>query len=128
MERLEDVIRAITAEMQKSISAKTVVGDPVTFEGKTIIPLISVGMGFGAGTGTGKSSDNAGGGGGGGGLAIRPVAVVVIDENGVKLETLKSPPKPSVVEQLAEAVPKIAEGMSPKKKEMHVPVQGPEEG
>ena len=94
MESLEDVIRAITAEMQKSISAKTVVGDPVTFEGKTIIPLISVGMGFGAGTGTGKSSDNAGGGGGGGGMAIRPVAVVVIDENGVKLETLKSPPEP----------------------------------
>lgn len=128
MESLEDVIRAITAEMQKSISAKTVVGDPVTFEGKTIIPLISVGMGFGAGTGTGKAADNAGGGGGGGGMAIKPVAVVVIDENGVKLETLKSPPKASVVEQLAEAVPKIAEGMSPKKKETHVPIEGPEEG
>lgn len=131
MESLADVIRAITAEMEKSISAKTVVGDPVTYQGKTIIPLISVGMGFGAGTGSGKAADNAGGGGGGGGgggMAIKPVAIVVIDETGVKLETLKSPPKTSVVEQLAEAVPKIAEGMAPKKKETHVPVEGPKEG
>ncbi|MFB3765139.1 MAG: GerW family sporulation protein [Methanotrichaceae archaeon] len=127
MENLEDVIRAITTEMQKSISAKTVVGDPVTFEGKTIIPLISVGMGFGAGTGTGKTSDGNGGGGAGGGMAIKPIAVVVVDETGVKLETLKSPPKPSVVEQLVEAVPKIAEGMSSKKKETQVPIQGREE-
>ncbi len=127
MESLADVIRAITAEMEKSISAKTVVGDPVTYQGKTIIPLISVGMGFGAGTGSGRADESAGGGGGGGGMAIRPVAIVVMDENGVKLETLKSPPKTSVVEQIAEAVPKIAEGMSSKKKETHVPIAGPEE-
>ncbi len=126
MQSLEDILRAITGEMQKSMSAKTVVGDPVTFEGKTIVPLVSVGMGFGAGTGSGKTPDEAAGGGGGGGMAMRPVAVVVIDENGVRVETLKSP-RASIMEKLVEAVPKIAEGMSPKK-ETHVAVQGPEEG
>jgi uncharacterized spore protein YtfJ len=127
MQSLEDVLRAITAEMQKSMSAKTVVGDPVTFEGKTIVPLVSVGMGFGAGTGTGKTTDAAAGGGGGGGMAMKPVAVVVIDEHGVRVEALKSP-KASLVEQLVEAVPRIAEGLPQKKKETHVAVQGPEEG
>ncbi len=127
MQGLEDVLRVITAEMQKTMSAKTVVGDPVTFDGKTIVPLVSVGMGFGAGTGTGKTPDSPAGGGGGGGMAMKPVAVVVIDENGVRVEALKSP-KASIFEHFAEAVPKIAEGMSPKKKETHVPVQGPAEG
>lgn len=127
MQSLEDILKAITTEMQKSMSAKTVVGDPVTFEGRTIVPLVSVGMGFGAGAGSGKTQDESSGGGGGGGMAIKPVAVVIIDENGVRVENFKSP-KASIVEKLAEAVPKIAEGMSPKKKETQVAVQGPEEG
>lgn len=127
MQSLEDILKAITTEMQKSMSAKTVVGDPVTFEGRTIVPLVSVGMGFGAGAGSGKTQEESSGGGGGGGMAIKPVAVVIIDENGVRVENFKSP-KTSIVEKLAEAVPKIAEGMSPKKKETHVAVQGPEEG
>ncbi len=120
MESFEVVIKTITAEMQKSISAKTVIGDPMTFGGTTIIPLSSVGMGFGAGTGAGKTSDNAEGSGGGGGMAIKPVAIVVMDEKEAKLETLKPPssvPKKSVVEQIVEALPKLAEGMSAKKEE-----------
>ena len=64
MEGLSEIIRTITGEMQKSLSARTVVGDPITIEGKTIVPLVSVGMGFGAGTGSGKEPASGGGGGG----------------------------------------------------------------
>jgi uncharacterized spore protein YtfJ len=119
MESLAEILKTITAEMQKSMAAKTVVGEPMTIEGKTIVPLVSLGMGFGAGSGSGK--DTPGGGGGGGGMGIKPVAVIVIDERGARVETLKHP-KPTLVEQLAEVVPKIAEGM-PAKKERQVGIE-----
>jgi uncharacterized spore protein YtfJ len=119
METVAERLKTITDEMQKSLSAKTVVGDPVTIEGKTIVPLVSLGMGFGAGAGSGK--DAPGGGGGGGGMGIKPVAVIVIDDRGARVETLKQP-KPTLVEQLAEVVPRIAESM-PTKKERQVDVE-----
>lgn len=63
METLAEILRTITGEMQKSLSARTVVGDPITIEGKTIVPLVSVGMGFGAGSGSGKGQETSAGGG-----------------------------------------------------------------
>ncbi len=119
MEGLAEIIRTITGEMQKSLSARTVVGEPISIEGKTIVPLVSVGMGFGAGAGSGKEQAT-GGSGGGGGMGMKPVAVIIIDDQGVKVERLKTP-KQSLMDQLAEAVPKLAESM-PKKKEKRVEI------
>jgi uncharacterized spore protein YtfJ len=123
MEGLADIIRTITGEMQKSLSARTVVGDPVSMEGKTIVPLVSMGMGFGAGAGSGKEQAS-GGSGGGGAMGVKPVAVIIIDDQGVKVERLKSP-KPSLMEQLADAMPRLAESM-PRKKEKRVDIETPE--
>lgn len=120
MEGLAEILKTITGEMQKSLSAQTVVGDPIAVEGKTIIPLVSVGMGFGAGTGAGKGQE-AVGGGGAGGLGMKPVAVIIADQQGVRVERLKDP-RQSLVGQLAEALPRIAEGM-PKKMERQVEIE-----
>ncbi len=124
MDGLSEIIRTITGEMQKSLSARTVVGDPISIDGRTIIPLVSVGMGFGAGTGSGKEQ-TSGGGGGGGGMGMKPVAVIIADAQGIKVERLKST-KSSLVEQLAGAMPKLAESM-PGKKEKKVLVETPVE-
>jgi len=122
MEGLSEIIRTIAGEMQKSLSVRTVVGDPISIEGKTIVPLVSVGMGFGAGAGSGKEQ-TSGGGGGGGGLGMKPVAVIIIDAQGIKVESLQSP-KTSLMKQLAEAVPKLAESM-PGKKEKRIEIETP---
>ncbi len=122
MDGLTDVLKTITGEMQKSLSARTVVGDPITVEGKTIVPLVSVGMGFGAGSGSGKDNNPSGGGGG---LGMKPVAVVIIDQQGVRIERLKES-RHSLAEHLAEAMPKFLEGMV-HKKETHVEIEGPNE-
>jgi uncharacterized spore protein YtfJ len=123
MDGLTDVLKTITGEMQKSLSARTVVGDPITLEGKTIIPLVSVGMGFGAGSGSGK--DNNPSGGGGGGLGMKPIAVVIIDQQGVRIERLKES-RHSLAEHLAEAMPKFLESVV-HKKETHVEIEEPRE-
>jgi uncharacterized spore protein YtfJ len=124
MQELTDILKTITEEMQKALSARTAVGDPVTVEGKTIIPLMSVGMGFGAGSSSGKE-DISGGSGGGGGLGMKPVAVIIIDQQGVRVERLKET-QHTLLEHVAEAVPKLLEGIS-RKRETHVEIKGEEE-
>lgn len=79
-------------------SVDAVYGEPLVHEGQMIIPtaeVISVlGVGYGGGGGTGEPetpnaqpSIGAGGGGGGGGkIFSRPVAVVIADPAGVRIE------------------------------------------
>jgi len=124
MQELTEILKTITGEMQKALSARTAVGDPVTVEGKTVIPLMSVGMGFGAGSGSGTQA-SPGGGGGGGGLGMKPVAVIIIDEQGVRVERLKEA-QHTLIEHMAEAVPKLLEGLA-RKKETHVQIKGDDE-
>ncbi len=119
MPELTDILRAITEEMQKSLSPRTAVGEAVTVDGRTVIPLMSVGMGFGAGSSLGKESSP--GNAGGGGIGIKPVAVVIIDEHGVRLERMQAG-RHSLAEHMVEAVPKLLENIS-RKKEMAVEIK-----
>ena len=121
-QELSEILKTITEEMQKALSAKNAVGDPVTVDGKTIIPLMSVGMGFGAGSSSGKA-DNPGGGGGA--LGMKPVAVIIIDQDGVRVERLKEA-QHTLIEHVADAVPKLLEGLT-RKKETHVQIKGDDE-
>ena len=96
MEHVENLFKSGIEEIERLLTTKTVVGDPIVIEGKTLIPLVSVGFGFGAGGGTGgvpKKKDGKQlegvGGGTGGGAGIKPVAVIVVDENGVRLDPIK---------------------------------------
>jgi len=123
MEGLTDILKTITTEMQKSLSPRTAVGDPITVEGRTIIPLMSVGMGFGAGSGKGK--ENEPGGAGGGGLGMKPIAVVIIDQQGVRIERMKAS-HDSLVDHLVEAVPRFVENIS-RKRETRVEIEGAKE-
>jgi uncharacterized spore protein YtfJ len=119
MQELEGLVKTITEEMHRTLAARTVVSDPITIEGKTIIPLVSLGMGFGVGAGSSKEQDKPVGGGGGGGLGIKPVAVIIIDSSGARVEILK-PHKHTMIEELAEVAPKIAESFSKKRNEMQI--------
>ena len=117
MQELEELLKTITEEMHRTLAARTVVGEPITIEGKTIIPLVSLGMGFGVGAGTSKEQEKPAGGGGG--LGIKPVAVIIIDASGARVEILK-PHKHTMIEELAEVAPKMAESFSKKKFETQI--------
>jgi uncharacterized spore protein YtfJ len=121
MQGLEEILKTITGEMYKALAARTVVGDPVTIEGNTIVPLASIGMGFGAGVGADRDQDKPGGAGGGGGLGIKPVAVIIINSHGARVEMLK-PHKSSIIAELVDVAPKLAESFSMKKSEVQAEV------
>ena len=93
MEEVERLLKNSVEEMEKLLSAKTVVGEPLTVDGNTIVPLLSIGFGFGAGSGSGKGkTDGEGGGSGtGGGGGVKPIAVIIIDKDGVRVEPVGPP-------------------------------------
>jgi uncharacterized spore protein YtfJ len=112
MEAVENMVKTTLGEIEKVISTKTVVGEPITAEGKTIIPLISIGFGFGGGGGSGKGeaqrSGEGTGGGTGGGAWVRPVAVIIIDKEGARVEPVRGGIS-AAIEKLSEIPPRTAE-------------------
>lgn len=75
-----------------------VYGEPIVHEDTLIIPAAEVVAvaGFGAGYGSGGPEDVSGegsGAGGGGKTFSRPVAVVIADNNGVRVEPIVDPTK-----------------------------------
>ena len=110
MEQVENLLKTALGEIERVLTSKTVVGEPMEIGGNTIVPLVSVGFGFGGGGGTGEDAKHAAakgtGGGTGGGGGIRPVAVIIVDKDGVaRVEPVRS--AASVVEKMGEAVAKV---------------------
>jgi uncharacterized spore protein YtfJ len=109
MEHIETLFNKAVGEIERMLNTKTVVGEPIKVEGHTLIPLISVGFGFGVGEGEGterqKGSGHGGGTGGGGG--VKPVALVIVSKDGVRVEPIKSGTV-SVLEKVAESIGKAA--------------------
>ncbi len=114
MKDMENLFSKAIGEIERILSTKTVVGDPITVEGHTLIPIVSIGFGFGVGAGEGtdpKRGAGSGGGTGGGG-GVKPVAVIVVSKDGVRVESLK-PGMTSLVEKVAEVAAKFVPARPP---------------
>jgi uncharacterized spore protein YtfJ len=120
MEQVENLVKTTLGEIEKVISTRTVVGEPLTIEGVTLIPLIKAGFGFGAGGGSGKGEAKQKGegigSGTGGGAYIRPVAVVLISKEGVKVEPIMGKVT-GALEKLGETIPQMIEKWWERRKE-----------
>jgi uncharacterized spore protein YtfJ len=106
MADIDTLLKQSVDELDRLLKAKNVIGEPSTHGSVTVIPLVSFGFGFGAGGGTGKEAEGAAGTGGGGG--IRPVAVIVIDEEGAHIQSIRGA-SATILETLSEAVGKVVE-------------------
>lgn len=76
---------ALLQSLKESIlgqaSVKAIYGEPISSQGKTIIPVAKIVYGYGAGAGTGGVGDTSArgeGGGGGGGVRAVPVGVIEV--------------------------------------------------
>ena len=120
MEAVENLVKTTLGEIEKVLSTRTVVGEPITIEGATIVPLISVGFGFGAGGGEGrgeaKQKGEGAGGGTGGGAWVRPRAVIIVDKEGVRVEPIMGGVS-FAMEKMGEAIPRMVERFMQKREE-----------
>jgi uncharacterized spore protein YtfJ len=112
MEIVENLVKTTLGEVEKLLTTRTVVGEPITVEGATIIPLVSIGFGFGAGGGEGrgeaKQKGEGAGGGTGGGAWVKPVAMVIVTKEGVRIETIKGG-LATAIEKVGETIPNMME-------------------
>jgi len=115
MEDVEKLLKTSMGEIERVLSTKTVVGEPIIAEGNTIIPLISIGFGFGAGGGTAKNDKGSGTGTGGGG-GIRPIAIIIANKDGVTVAPIKGGIA-TALEKVGEVIVKAIEHRGEKKKE-----------
>ncbi|AKB17118.1 MULTISPECIES: GerW family sporulation protein [unclassified Methanosarcina] len=108
---VEETIKEIASELERIATTKTVVGDPITAAGKTIIPVSKLTMGFGGGGGEGKKEKESGyGGGGGAGAKIEPVAFIMLSEDDAKIFRISEKGDVgSILSSLQEVVPDILE-------------------
>ena len=130
MADVESLVKTTIGEIEKVLSTKTVVGEPITIEGNTLIPLISVGFGFGAGAGMSKGEKQRGegtGGGTGGGAGVKPVAVVIVNKDGVKVEPIMGGVA-TAIGRIGEAGPKALEKLMEKWWERRKEKEGKKEG
>ena len=106
---VESLVKTTLGEIEKVLGSKTVVADPIQVGETTIIPLLSLGFGFGGVGGTGgadasKHGPEGMGGGGGAGGGGKPVANILIDKNGARIESIKGG-MASALEKLGETMP-----------------------
>jgi uncharacterized spore protein YtfJ len=117
---VESLVKTTLGEIEKVLGTKTVVGEAITVGETTIIPLLSIGFGFGGGGGgmaganeQKKGTEGAGGAGAAGG-GVKPIAIIIIDKNGARIESIKGG-MASVLEKMAETVPEVISKFTEKK-------------
>ena len=80
-----DLLQKIGDTLGSTATVKSVFGDPIQMNGKTVVPVAKVVYGFGGGSGAGRNASHpereGEGGGGGGGVRAIPAGALEITEN-----------------------------------------------
>lgn len=116
-----ELLKSLVEEVRQLAKTETVVGEPITVAGHTIIPISRVAVGFGGGAGGGEAGDQAkhqrgtgSGGGGGGGVKVEPAVFIV--SKGDELSIMAAPGKRGAFTELFEHLPDLVEKMTAAKK------------
>ncbi|NLX50407.1 MAG: hypothetical protein GXY82_11190 [Methanospirillum sp.] len=95
----EELIRIVVTELERLISTRNVVGEPVRLGDRVMIPIAGYGFGFGGASASGTAGEAQSGAGGegsgvGAGAGVSPIAVVILDgtvrgPTGIQVHLLK---------------------------------------
>ncbi len=104
---IDHLVTEVAKKVDELIDSSNVVGEKITVGDTTIIPLMAAGFGFGAGGGGGKGANKDGSGEGrgegtGGGGGVKPVAIIVVNPDGVQVTPV--PGAPSGLEKLGSVI------------------------
>lgn len=98
-------VGSLAQGLEGFLSTKTVVGEPVTVNGTTIIPLVDASFFMGAGS-FGKGKDNAGGAMTG---KMEPSAILIIKDGSARVMNVKDQ---DAVSRLMDIAPNIVDRIS----------------
>jgi uncharacterized spore protein YtfJ len=105
----EQMLKETASELKEFLSSRNVMGEPVDFGDKLVVPVARYGFGFGAG---GSHTKDGGGQGSGAGGGIEPVALVILHKDvkgpeGVQVMSLKKD------SQIAQVISALSESLAP---------------
>jgi uncharacterized spore protein YtfJ len=125
MDEIRGILEAMGGKLGDLANGEAVVGSPIQLGAVTVYPISRVSMFLAAGGGEGENiemrtkmkglngeqPDSGKGGGAGGGARARPVAVLVMSEDGVSL--LPIPDAKGKLDRLLEKIPELIERIKP---------------
>ncbi len=103
--QFKETVGALFNGMEHFLSAKTVVGEPITINDTIIVPLVDVSFGVAAGAWSKNNTKESAGGGLGG--KMRPSAVLIISKGNAKIVPVEA--NQTVVSKLIDMVPGIVD-------------------
>lgn len=106
------VMTSLLKGVDSVLSAKTVVGEPITIGDTIIVPLVDVSFGLGAGAGNQEKKSSGGGGVGG---KMSPSAILVIKDGKIKLVNVK---QQDGVTKILDMVPDLVDKFTSKNDDM----------
>jgi uncharacterized spore protein YtfJ len=114
---IEELVKTVLSELRSITQTETVVGEPITAGGVTLIPVSRVSVGFGIG-GANFREKTREGEATGGGVQIEPVAFIAV--RGDKVELLSMRKENLALGQVVDLIPEVLS----KLREMRPPKTG----
>lgn len=113
---IPNMLENTIGKIREMMDVNTVVGDPITAGGVTIIPVSKVSVGFGGGGSDftikePSKQENPFGGGAGGGVKVTPVAFLIIKDGNVRMLPVATPAN-TTADRLVEMIPDTLDKVS----------------
>ena len=115
-QNLPNMLENTIAKIREMVDVNSVVGEPITVDGTTIIPISKVSAGFGGGgsdyvSKNANKQENPFGGGVGGGVKVTPMAFLIIKDGNVRMLPVAMPAN-TTADRLVEQVPDLLDKVS----------------
>ncbi|MDY4168198.1 MULTISPECIES: GerW family sporulation protein [Eubacteriales] len=109
---LEGMMSVTLDKIREMVGSNTIIGEPITLEGTTILPVSKVTFGFASGGSDfgAKTTKELFGGGSGAGVSVTPVAFLVIKDGNVR--TIQLADHNSTVDRALNMVPELVDKLT----------------
>lgn len=92
-------------KIKEMVDVNTIVGEPITVDGMTLVPVSRVSFGFGsAGSDIAVKSRPGFGGGSGAGIRIEPMGFLIVKDGTVRMLNIMPPPS-NTFDRLLDMIP-----------------------
>jgi sporulation protein YtfJ len=114
--KLPNMLDSTIAKIREMVDVNSVIGEPITADGVTIIPVSKVSVGFAGGGSDFTTKNSAGkdtpfGGGAGAGVNVVPIAFLIVKDGNVRMLPVATPANTTadrIVEMVPDTLDKVA--------------------
>lgn len=114
-QNLPNMLQDTISKIREMVDVNNVIGEPITVDGVTIIPVSKVSVGFGGGGSDFAKAPASGeqpfGGGVGGGVKVNPICFLIVKDGNVRMMPVAAPASTTadrIVEMVPDTLDKIA--------------------